>query len=269
MTSTGGYVADGIFLYNHIRSVPAKVTIHNTGTVASIAAAVYVAAEVRHCSKHGVFMMHPTEMPAHANMRAEQLNSSLTAALAEDQRTENILRERARIPDAMLKERRFKEVYIASEEAVEFGLAHEVVEFSLPKGERNLSNLASRAARLDPFISLYQYKPIHGIETMSKDARKPAPRGRPVEKQMPEPIPDTPENIALALLTTPPKSEKDWDYLKDRSLSISDAIPETPSEEAKGRGIVRFLAVSTRWSPRARMHARQRSNQSETTMLGT
>ena len=134
LTSLGGYVADGIFLYNHIRSVPAKVTIHNTGTVASIAAAVYVAAEVRHCSKHGVFMIHPTEMPAHANMRAEQLNSSLTAALAEDQRTEDILRERARIPDAMLKERRFKEVYIASEEAVEFSLAHRVVEFSLPKG---------------------------------------------------------------------------------------------------------------------------------------
>ena len=36
---------------------------------------------------------------------------------------------------------------------------------------------------------------------------KPAPRGRPVKKKftMPEPIPDTPENIARALLTTPPK----------------------------------------------------------------
>ena len=111
LSSTGGYVADGIFLYNHIRSLPAKVTIHNTGTVASIAAAVYVAAEVRHCSKHGVFMIHPTEMPAHQNMRAEQLNSSLTAALADDQRTENILRERARIPDTTLNERRFNEVY--------------------------------------------------------------------------------------------------------------------------------------------------------------
>ena len=39
---------------------------------------------------------------------------------------------------------------------------------------------------------------------------KPAPRGRPVEKQMPEPIPDTPENIARALLTTPPKKEDEW-----------------------------------------------------------
>ena len=39
------------------------------------------------------------------------------------------------------------------------------------------------------------------------------PRGRPVEKPMPEPIPDTPENIARAVLAGPPK--KNWDYLKD------------------------------------------------------
>ena len=47
---------------------------------------------------------------------------------------------------------------------------------------------------------------------MSKDARKPARRGRPVEKPMPEPIPDTPENIARAIMRGPPK--KEWDYMK-------------------------------------------------------
>lgn len=34
-------------------------------------------------------------------------------------------------------------------------------------------------------------------------------RGRPVEKHMPEPIPDTPENIMRALLEAPPKREED------------------------------------------------------------
>lgn len=41
---------------------------------------------------------------------------------------------------------------------------------------------------------------------------KPTPRGRPVEKPLPPPIPDTPENIALACMQGPPK--KQWDYLK-------------------------------------------------------
>ena len=40
-------------------------------------------------------------------------------------------------------------------------------------------------------------------------------RGRPPVKQMPEPIPDTPENIAKALLTTPPKKDSEWEYPKE------------------------------------------------------
>ena len=133
-SSTGGYVADGIYLYNHIRSLPTNVTIHNAGSVASIATAIFVAANERNCSEHGMFMMHPTEMMQQYNMSSETLQSLLDAALADDQRTENILRQRTTIPDEILAARRFKEVHITPEQAVEFGLAHEIVEFSLPRG---------------------------------------------------------------------------------------------------------------------------------------
>ena len=37
--------------------------------------------------------------------------------------------------------------------------------------------------------------------------------GRP-PKPLPEPIPDTPENVARALLTTPPKRHDEWKYLQ-------------------------------------------------------
>ena len=40
------------------------------------------------------------------------------------------------------------------------------------------------------------------------------PRGRPVEREWPDNIPDTPENIARAIMAGPPK--EDWDYLKER-----------------------------------------------------
>ena len=43
---------------------------------------------------------------------------------------------------------------------------------------------------------------------------EPRKRGRPVAKPMPEPIPDTPENIMRALLATPPRAEDEWDYLR-------------------------------------------------------
>ncbi len=38
------------------------------------------------------------------------------------------------------------------------------------------------------------------------------PRGRPVTRRMPESIPDSPENIARAIMAGPPKVE--WDYLR-------------------------------------------------------
>ena len=55
---------------------------------------------------------------------------------------------------------------------------------------------------------------------MPKSEDKPKRlRGRPRSSRihdMPDQIPDTPENVALAVLTTPPKREEDWDYLKRR-----------------------------------------------------
>ena len=38
-------------------------------------------------------------------------------------------------------------------------------------------------------------------------------RGRPVTRKMPDLIPDTPENIARAIMLGPPK--EDWRYLKE------------------------------------------------------
>lgn len=58
-------------------------------------------------------------------------------------------------------------------------------------------------------------------------------RGRPVEKEMPEPIPDTPENVARALLSTPPKDDGDWDYMKDREIKIAGALLQRKPKKGK------------------------------------
>ncbi len=47
---------------------------------------------------------------------------------------------------------------------------------------------------------------------MTVEPTKKRTRGRPVKNTMPEPIPDTPENIARAIMRGPPK--KEWDYMK-------------------------------------------------------
>ncbi len=137
MSSLGGYVGDGLFLYNHIRGLPAPITIHNTGSIASIATIIYVAASHRVCSAHAMFMMHPTTVgPFAEGVSWERLDGSLKTALADDQRTENILRERTSLTDDLLAAKRVREVQISPQEALEFGLAHEIAEFSIPRGHQ-------------------------------------------------------------------------------------------------------------------------------------
>ena len=51
---------------------------------------------------------------------------------------------------------------------------------------------------------------------MANGQRKPRRRGRPA-CPMAEPIPDTPENVVRALMTTPPKRRDGWDYLQDEN----------------------------------------------------
>jgi ATP-dependent Clp protease protease subunit len=135
LSSNGGYVADGIFLHNHIRALPLHLVIYNTGSISSIAVSVFLAGAERYCSRHAMFMIHPTTMGG-AEMSARRLQSALNAALADDDRTDEILRQYSSIPDDVLAARRHSEVHIAPRQAIEFGLVHGVREFALPQGEQ-------------------------------------------------------------------------------------------------------------------------------------
>jgi ATP-dependent Clp protease protease subunit len=135
-SSSGGYVADGVYLYNHIRALPFRLVIYNTGSVSSIAVSVFLAADERYCSAHSMFMIHPTTMGQSEGMSARRLQSTLDAALADDDRTDNILRERSRIPEGVLASRRHSEVHISPVQAMDYGLVDAVREFSLPKGQQ-------------------------------------------------------------------------------------------------------------------------------------
>lgn len=135
-SSNGGYVADGVYLYNHIRALPLHLVIYNTGSVGSIAVSVFLAAQERYCSTHAMFMIHPTTMGHSDKMSARRLQSTLDAALADDDRTDNILRERSRISALVLEARRYSEIHISPMQAVEYGLVDAVREFALPKGQQ-------------------------------------------------------------------------------------------------------------------------------------
>ena len=54
---------------------------------------------------------------------------------------------------------------------------------------------------------------------MKNKRKQSKARGRPHKNEWPEQIPDTPENIAKAILTTPPKDDEEWEYMKRHKRS--------------------------------------------------
>ncbi len=135
LSSIGGYVGDGVYLYNHILSLPLQVTVHNTGTVGSVAATLFTAGKRRYCAPTAIFMMHPVSVDANG-IGSSPLKAALAAALADEARTETILRQRTSIPECILAQRRSGDVYITPEQALGYGLIDEIRDFTLPAGEK-------------------------------------------------------------------------------------------------------------------------------------
>jgi ATP-dependent protease ClpP protease subunit len=134
--SPGGYVADGVFLFNYVRALPIPVRFHNLGTVASIAAVVFCAGSGNTCAPNSLFLIHPVVTSPTGSISTEPWRGMLEYSLADEERIDNILAERTRIPADLLARRRTHDVMIAPEKALEFGLVEAVAPFALAPGEQ-------------------------------------------------------------------------------------------------------------------------------------
>jgi ATP-dependent protease ClpP protease subunit len=56
--SAGGYVGDGVFLYNLFRSIPIEITLYNVGQISSAGVIAYLGAKARKTAKTATFMIH-------------------------------------------------------------------------------------------------------------------------------------------------------------------------------------------------------------------
>lgn len=133
-SSPGGNASDGVFLYNHILSLPIHTIIHNTGMVASVATTIYVAADKRTACEHSIFMIHPVQ--AQANGAHATMRSTMDMILAEEERIDRILQERTAIPEQILADRKAVEVFFTAHKALEYGLVNQIAAFTLPPGNQ-------------------------------------------------------------------------------------------------------------------------------------
>lgn len=139
--SAGGYVGDGVFLYNFFRSVPIELTFYNVGQISSAGIVAYLGAGHRKTTRTATFMLHrSTNSPQFAT--AEGLNHTAKSLVLDDERTESIIKNHVNFPPDLWDKLKYHDVYLSGEEAVKVGIADQIGEFSPPSGTQVFNLMA-------------------------------------------------------------------------------------------------------------------------------
>ena len=134
LQSNGGYVSDGICLYNMMTHAPIEFVMYNCGAVASIAVTLYLAGQQRVASDTARFMIHKSHATAPQGARPDALKIIADGLMADDRRTETILRRHIRLTDEMWQVHAYSDLHLAATEALGTGLIHRIGEFAPPAG---------------------------------------------------------------------------------------------------------------------------------------
>jgi ATP-dependent Clp protease protease subunit len=131
--SVGGFVGDGIALYNFFRTIPIELTLYNAGSVQSIATVAFLAAAHRKVSANGSFQIHLSAGPPLAATLA-QIEGIAEGIQVDDARTEAILRKHLRLSDEEWTQLVRRGLTFGASASVDRGFADEIAEFSPPPG---------------------------------------------------------------------------------------------------------------------------------------
>jgi ATP-dependent Clp protease protease subunit len=131
--SAGGFVGDGIFLYNLFRALPIELTLYNVGQLSSAAVVAYLGAKRRKTSARATFMLHRSTNSAQF-ATSSKLQHIAKSLILDDERTDSIIREHVKLPPELWDELQFHDIYLSGKEGVDLGIATEIGEFEPPAG---------------------------------------------------------------------------------------------------------------------------------------
>jgi ATP-dependent Clp protease protease subunit len=136
LQSNGGYVSDGICLYNLLRKLPVDIAMYNAGAVASIAVIVFLAGRHRHASDTARFMIHKSQTSAPPELGPDALQVIVDGLRADDLRTEHILKQHLRLSPQHWSVHACSDLHLTSKEALQVGLIDAIADFTPSKGRR-------------------------------------------------------------------------------------------------------------------------------------
>lgn len=136
ISSPGGFVDPAMMAYNYLKGCPAKLTTHNIGTCESIAVVIFAAGDTRLSVPHGRFLIHDLTwtFPATTTYQVSQLEEILKRLRNDADNIAGILAEACSKNESDIHEAMRNSLTLAPEEALEWGLVHELDQALHPEG---------------------------------------------------------------------------------------------------------------------------------------
>lgn len=126
INSYGGQVAEGVAIYNALKSHSAKVTTVCEGFACSIASVIFMAGDERIMRDSSLLMLHNASMPAHGDANAHRKAADDLDVITELSKTAYLNRASESLTREKLTEIMDAETWIGPEQALEWGLATEI-----------------------------------------------------------------------------------------------------------------------------------------------
>jgi ATP-dependent Clp protease, protease subunit len=137
LSTPGGEVQSGITMYNFLRSLPARISMHNTGNVDSVGNAIFLAADERFSCAHSTFMFHGVGIGVQNTLLEEKRAREILHAILADQiRIADIIVQRTAINQRssrqLFREARTKD----AAQALAAGIIQRIVDPVIPAAPR-------------------------------------------------------------------------------------------------------------------------------------
>ncbi len=138
VSSPGGNVHAGLSAYNYLRGIPAQVIAHNFGSADSVAIVLYCAGSRRLCVPQARFLLHGVvaNFPQGGALEEKQLEERLKSLRIDTENIAGVIAANCRKSEAEVHQAMLERTVLNPEEAIEWGLVHEIQESLFPAGAR-------------------------------------------------------------------------------------------------------------------------------------
>lgn len=142
ISSGGGTVFHGLSAYNYLVGIPAMVETHNFGSVDSVALVLFCAGRRRYCVPHARFLLHGlvAQFPA-CSLEEKQLEERVKGLKIDTENLAGVIASSTGKMEADIIRAMLDRTALNAEEAVQFGLAHEIRHELFERGAEVISIL--------------------------------------------------------------------------------------------------------------------------------